>query len=61
MSATSEKNQKLENPNTESKNDSTVEVLYQKLGDKWYAFSIIGEEVFFGSLPPELQKQNLGK
>ena len=61
MSATSEKNQKIENQTPESKDNSTVEVLYQKLGDKWYAFSIIGEEVFFSALPPELQKQNLGK
>lgn len=34
--------------------DSTVEVLYQKLGDKWYAFSVIGEDVFFSSVPEEL-------
>ncbi len=32
--------------------DSVVEVLYQKLGDRWYAFSLIEEEVFVGSIPP---------
>jgi hypothetical protein len=46
--------------NTNSKNsgrmkkeisqDQTVEVLYQKLGDRWYAFSLINNEVFVGSL-----------
>ncbi len=35
------------------KNDSTVEVLYQKMGDKWFAFSLVGEEVFVGSIAPE--------
>lgn len=34
-------------------NDPTVEVLYQKLGDSWYAFSIIDDEVFFGKVPGE--------
>ena len=33
--------------------DSTVEVLYQKLGDEWYAFSIINDEVFFGKVENE--------
>jgi len=36
-----------------SSNDSTVEVLYQRLGSKWYAFSLVNDEVFFGSLSPE--------
>lgn len=30
---------------TESKKE--VEVMYQKVGDKWYAFSIVGDEVFY--------------
>jgi hypothetical protein len=28
----------------------TVEVLYQKLGNRWFAFSMINDEVFIGSL-----------
>lgn len=27
-------------------NDQTVEVLYQKMGNRWFAFSLIDEEVF---------------
>ena len=27
-----------------------VEVLYQKLGDRWFAFSLINDEVFVGSI-----------
>ena len=29
---------------------STVEVLYQKMGDRWFAFSLIDGEVFVGSV-----------
>ncbi len=25
-----------------------VDVLYQRMGDKWYAFSVIDDEVFMG-------------
>ncbi len=28
----------------------TVEVLYQKMGDRWFAFSLVGDEVFVGSI-----------
>jgi hypothetical protein len=28
-----------------------VNILYQKLGGKWFAFSLIGDEVFFGAVP----------
>lgn len=45
-------------------NEKTVEVLYQKMGDRWYAFSMVDGEVFVGSLSeeeiksfPEYQKQ----
>jgi hypothetical protein len=27
-----------------------VEVLYQKLGDRWFAFSLIGDEVFMSPI-----------
>ncbi len=30
--------------------DREVEVLYQKLGGKWFAFSLIDDEVFFGKV-----------
>ncbi|NBU20235.1 hypothetical protein EBS43_02290 [bacterium] len=31
--------------------EQTVEVLYQRMGDRWYAFSLIDDEVFVGSIP----------
>ncbi len=31
--------------------EETVEVLYQKMGDRWFAFSLINDEVFVGSIP----------
>lgn len=37
----------------ESKNERTVEVLCQKMGARWFAFSLIDDEVFVGSLTPE--------
>lgn len=33
-------------------NDS-VEVLYQKMGARWFAFSLVNEEVFVGSITQE--------
>jgi hypothetical protein len=30
--------------------EQLVEVLYQKLGGRWFAFSLINDEVFFGSI-----------
>ena len=33
----------------ETKNES-VEVLYQKLGSRWFAFSLVENEVFVGSV-----------
>jgi len=39
----SERNQKKPNSNT-------IEVLYQKMGDRWFAFSLIDNEVFVGSI-----------
>ncbi len=35
--------------NSKSKNTQTeqeVDVLYQKLGDQWFAFSVVNDEVF---------------
>jgi hypothetical protein len=28
-----------------------VKVLYQRLGDTWYAFATVGEELFIGKVP----------
>ncbi len=33
-----------------TKPESTVEVLYQKMGDRWFAFSLIEDQVFVGSI-----------
>ena len=30
-----------------------VEVLYQKMGNRWFAFSVVGGEVFMGSITQE--------
>ena len=39
-----------------------VEVLYQRLGNRWFAFSLIDNEVFVGSIPEEdVQSSKLGK
>ncbi len=39
--------------------ETEADVLYQKLGDRWYAFSLIDDEVFFGSIgAEELSGQN---
>ncbi|MGK5087800.1 hypothetical protein WDW86_09595 [Bdellovibrionota bacterium FG-2] len=39
--------------NKKPNNSETVEVLYQKLGGRWYAFSLIDNEVFMGSVSQE--------
>lgn len=33
--------------------EGTAETLYQRLGDKWYAFSLVDDEVFVGSISAE--------
>ena len=35
------------------KTKTEVEVLYQRLGGKWYAFSVVNDEVFFGTVEGE--------
>lgn len=32
-------------------NKEFVEVLYQKMGDRWFAFSLVEGEIFMGSIP----------
>ncbi len=44
--------QSSKNPNQK------VRVLYQNLGGTWYAFTAVGDEVFFGIVP---LKQSKGK
>ena len=38
---------------SKTKAGDEVEVLYQRMGDRWFAFSLIDDEVFVGSLTPE--------
>jgi hypothetical protein len=33
-----------------AKEGANVEVLYQKMGDRWFAFSVVDGEVFIGSI-----------
>ena len=44
------KNQNQTNTTTRTAADGTVEVLYQKMGDRWFAFSLVDDEVFVGSI-----------
>ena len=37
---------KKNNTNNNINNDQYVDVLYQKLGENWFAFSLIDDEVF---------------
>lgn len=39
--------------NAVKKSGQTVEVLYQRMGDRWFAFSLINDEVFVGSISQE--------
>ncbi|MGK5081974.1 hypothetical protein WDW37_01620 [Bdellovibrionota bacterium FG-1] len=38
---------------TKKNGEQNVKVLYQKMGDRWFAFSIVGGEVFMGSITQE--------
>lgn len=31
----------------------TAEVLYQRMGNRWFAFSLIGDDVYVGSIPQD--------
>jgi len=45
---------KTKNTNKQNgNNEMDVEVLYQKLGDRWFAFSLVGDEVFMAPVPEE--------
>ncbi len=57
----SKSNQINETAQTKVATDGTVEVLYQKMGDRWFAFSVVDDEVFVGSVTPEsIQASELG-
>ena len=45
------KTEQTHNVHNEVEGNQTVEVLYQKMGDRWFAFSLIDDEVFVGSIP----------
>lgn len=49
---------KTSNKNSQSAQNE-IEVLYQRLGDKWYAFSVVGEEVLYGAVPSEALSEPL--
>jgi hypothetical protein len=58
MSATKSNAQNKIETQTASLNETpvdkdTVEVLYQKLGDRWFAFSLVGDQVYIGSVSSE--------
>lgn len=40
----------MKTQNRKNQSDETVEVLYQKLGDRWFAFSLVDDEVLVGSI-----------
>lgn len=48
-------NKKVQGNDKDSVNNDAqlVDVLYHKLGDRWFAFSQVGDEIFVGSLSQE--------
>ena len=40
----------IQNINNSKETVKTVDVPYQKMGDRWYAFSLVDEDVFVGSV-----------
>ena len=40
----------IQNINNGDETVKTVDVLYQKMCDRWYAFSLVDEDVFVGSV-----------
>ncbi|MBU6155191.1 MAG: hypothetical protein KGP28_12880 [Bdellovibrionales bacterium] len=42
------------NKSTSNIKEVDVDVLYQKLGDRWFAFSLIGDEVFMSPVNDEI-------
>ena len=50
---TNRKTAKTTTTTTPTQQNATVEVLYQKMGDRWFAFSLVNDEVFVGSISQE--------
>lgn len=47
------KNSNNNQTTTDSIHDEFADVLYQKIGNKWYAFSFVKEEVYFSEITDE--------
>jgi len=43
----------IQNINNEDASARVVEVLYQKMNGRWYAFSLVDDDVFVGSVSEE--------
>ncbi len=43
----------MSNSAISKKDEKNVEVLYQKMGNRWFAFSVVEGEVFMGSITQE--------
>jgi hypothetical protein len=43
----------VQNVNNSAEAAQMVEILYQKMGDRWYAFTVSGDDVFMGSVTEE--------
>jgi len=58
MDKARQKSLNQQNPKVSKKNsktqETTADVLYQRLGSRWYAFSLIGDEVFVGSISSDV-------
>jgi hypothetical protein len=48
------KTKQTRNAANEAVNEMDAEVLYQRLGDRWFAFSLIGDEVFMSPVDDEI-------
>ena len=59
------KNQVHEIHSEEEEKRKKIEVLYQQLGNRWYAFSVINDEVYMGCVnqnnPTETDQLSHGK
>ena len=57
MSSQKNQSKKQESKNIKAEqaksDEQTVKVLYQKLGTRWYTFSVIDDEVYMAAIPPE--------
>lgn len=54
MSKTNQKSNDIQNTaNSGATAGKIVEVLYQKMGSRWYSFTVINDEVYIGSIPDD--------